>query len=401
MCGDLEATSYDYDLPAALVARVPAASRTAARMLHWDADRNVLAAETTVARLPGLLGSGDVLVVNDSRVLPARLRLRRPPGGGRVELLLTDPLADDGWGALAKPARKLNPGDVLDLETADGAMLPGAVVVMTAAVDGRVEVRGVAESLIDLAEAHGSMPLPPYILKARRDDGLEEGLPGDRERYQTVFADETGSVAAPTAGLHLDDELLARLDHAGVTVARTTLHVGIGTFRNPDPDDLRDGRLHAETFHMPAQTYRSVAGARRDGGRIVAVGTTSLRVLETVAALGLDRAGPDLRRWSESESDPRPLFAGEARREGDAWSVSGRTRLFLRPPAVLSAVDGLLTNFHLPGSSLLMLVASALGGEAWRSLYNEAVTRRLHFYSFGDATLILPVKRTSQSQEIT
>ncbi len=399
MSGDLVAGGYDYDLPSELVARAPAVKRSSSRLLHWDGQADGLAAEYTVAALDEILAAGDVLVVNDSRVLPARLWARRRPGGGRVELLLTDPVGDGVWGALARPARKLLAGDSLDLETHAGGLLDAALEVTAAAVAGRVEVRGRGTDMTVLAEAHGRMPLPPYILKARRDDGLDEGNPDDLERYQTVYADDTGSVAAPTAGLHLDEDLLMRLHRRGVTVARTTLHVGIGTFRNPDAADLSDGRLHAERFHLPAETYRTVAAARRGTGRVVAVGTTSLRVLETVARLDLETEGPDLRRWDETPAEPRPLFAGSASRVGDAWEVSGRTRLFLRPPDLLGSVDGLLTNFHLPGSSLLMLVACALGSDHWRTLYTEAAARRLRFYSYGDATLILPVKGSRQVME--
>jgi len=399
MSGVHDSGEFQYDLPGDLVARAPAEHRSSARLFHWDGDAGRMVDERVVADLDSILKPGDVLVVNDSRVLPARLWTRRPPGGGRTELLLTDPAGDGCWGALARPARKLGVGDALDLETADGGLLPGAVEVTAAAVDGRVEVRGIAADLADLADAHGTMPLPPYILRARRDDGLETLDPDDRERYQTVYARDTGSVAAPTAGLHLDDALLERLDNRGVTVVRTTLHVGIGTFRNPDADDLRDERLHAEVLHLGADAYRAVAAARRGGGRVIAVGTTSLRVLETVARLDLDADGPDLRVWGETPEDPRPLFSGEARRDGDAWVVRGRTRLFLRPPASLRAVDGLLTNFHLPGSSLLMLVACALRGSHWRGLYDEAVDRRMRFYSYGDATLILPVSGRAQPTE--
>ncbi len=379
--------AFHYHLPDGLIARDPAAHRPDAHLMHWDGRADRLVADGRVADLPDLLEPGDVLVVNDSRVLPARLRTRRPPGGGRVEILLTAPLADGSWRALARPAKKLAVGTVLDLETDDG-LLAGALEVLTDPVDGEVTVAAPDADVADLAEAHGVMPLPPYITSARRDEGRDDVHPDDRERYQTVYARDTGSVAAPTAGLHFDDGLLARLAARGVAVERVTLHVGIGTFRNPDARDLADARLHAESFRCPASVMKAVAAARDAGRRVIAVGTTSLRVLETVARLDLPAPAPGA-RLEFGAGEARPLFEGEAVATDEGWNVAGRTRLFLRPPDVVTAADGLLTNFHLPGSSLLMLVACAAPG--WRGLYDEAVARGRRFYSYGDAGLIMPL----------
>jgi len=378
------AAAYGYDLPPELIARDPAPRRTASRLLLADGT-GAVRGECAFADLPDHLRPGDLLVVNDSAVIPARLDCVRPATGGRVEVLLERSLGDGRWEVLARPARRLAAGETLALAAA-----PAAGVVLEARRGDGFIAAGRGASLDDLARLHGRMPLPPYILKARRDDGRPEDEPADRERYQTVFADRPGSVAAPTAGLHFDAGLLERLHARGVGLARVRLDVGAGTFRNPDARDLADGRLHAEACELPPETWRAIAAARDAGGRVIAVGTTSLRVLETAARLGVGGREPVRRDWPE-DAAARPLFAGEVSRPGGGWRVRGRTRLFLRPPERLRAVDGLITNFHLPGSSLLMLVACAVGGDGWRDLYREAVQRRLRFYSYGDASLILPV----------
>jgi S-adenosylmethionine:tRNA ribosyltransferase-isomerase len=258
------------------------------------------------------------------------------------------------------------------------------------------------EPLDSLAQRRGRMPLPPYI---RREAGHDPHEGADRERYQTVFAATAAgaarSVAAPTAGLHFTPEVLAALAAAGVGTARVRLHVGPGTFQPPTAAQLAARRLHAESFELPAATARAIATARASGGRVVAVGTTALRVLETAARLPLPDDAPDGATWTAAgaggptadetaAADPPGFFSGEARREDGHWAVRGRTRLFIAPPDRVTAIDGLLTNFHLPGSSLLMLVAALLGGEAWREVYGEAVARRLRFYSYGDCMLALP-----------
>jgi len=313
--------------------------------------------------------------VNESRVLPARLFARRADTGGRVELLLVRP-ADKGagWLAMARPARRLRPGVVLGVA--------GTELEVTARTpDGMVVVAG-AEDPAALAARAGAMPLPPYIRRAEDDARLA----ADRSRYQTVYAsDEAGSVAAPTAGLHFSPGTLDALATAGVEVARVTLHVGPGTFQPPTPDQVAARRLHREEFRLPAGTARAVAAARAAGGRVLAVGTTSLRVLETAARLDLPAGGPD----EVAFDDEAGFFTGTARRRWGAWEVAGRTRLFIAPPDRVSCVDGLLTNFHLPGSSLLMLVAAVAGDPAWRRVYDHAVRARMRFYSYGDCMLIL------------
>ncbi len=381
--------AYVFDLPERLIAQVPAAERTGSRLLRVTRGHGV-AGEARFRDLPRLLSPGDLLVLNDSRVLPARLRLRRDPEGGRVELLLVRPHGDGTWLAMARPARRLRPGSRLRAEAGGDLEVTGAHEA------GYVTVRAVDGDVPALAARVGETPLPPYI---RRDPDTPEHAElsaVDRRRYQTVYADEEGSVAAPTAGLHFDEPLLAELAGAGVETARVTLHVGPGTFRPPDADDIRARRLHEEVFTCPAATGAAVARARARGGRVIAVGTTALRVLETVARLDLPD-GPDTVQRFPDDDDHPPVFVGEARRGDEGWDVSGLTRLFVMPPDAVGAADGLITNFHLPGSSLLMLIAAFAGDGIWRGVYDHAVAEAFRFYSYGDAMVVLPPGRGDAS----
>lgn len=398
---------FQFELPPGLIAQEPAARRDASRLLLVGSGGRV-AGEAAFAALPGLLRAGDLLVLNESRVLPARLWCRRPDTGGRVEVLLVEPVAFVGegaqavaepgaWRAMARPARRLRPGVRLAVV---GASPPATLVVLARDEDGFVTVApggdgdgSAVEGLPELAGRCGQMPLPPYI---RREAGGDPHEAADRERYQTVFAANEAaavrSVAAPTAGLHFTPAVLAALGEAGVRTARVRLHVGPGTFQPPTAAQVAARRLHAEWFELPAATAAAIAATRAAGGRVVAVGTTALRVLESVARLPLPAGAKDGCVWSpEGGVDgPAGYFTGEARREAGHWAVQGRTRLFIAPPDRVTAADGLLTNFHLPGSSLLMLVAALLDGEAWREVYREAVARGLRFYSYGDCMLALP-----------
>ncbi len=380
------AASYHYELPPELVADRPAARRPASRLLVVDRDGGVRA-DAVFADLPHWLAPGDLLVVNDSRVLPARLLLHRP-GGGRAEILLVRPAAGGEWEALGRPRRRLRPGTLLAAD-------PGGAPVLRVTgegKDGALRVAGVTEAPEALAHRLGRPPLPPYIVSRRRELGRPDLEPADRERYQTVYARAEGSVAAPTAGLHFDRELLDALAARGVALARVTLHVGPGTFRPPTPEQVRRGLLHGETFHCPAATLAAVARTRVAGGRVVAVGTTALRVLESVA-----RGAPGLWPGGGGEAPPpggeiaTPWLQAVVTEEATGAGLRGETRLFLRPPQPVTAADALVTNFHLPGSSLLMLLAAFLGGEQrWRPAYAHAVARRYRFYSYGDAMLVLP-----------
>lgn len=390
-----DASGYTFELPAELIAQDPPAERGASRLLVAERHGRVLGIRP-FADLADLLRPDDLLVINDSRVLPARLRTRRVDTGGRVELLLVRPSDADpaAWEAMARPARRLKPGQELQL-LGDGPELPTLTVSGRLAGGEVVVAAPPGDDLVTLAEAHGEVPLPPYI---RRDPDHPEAQPRqarDRTRYQTVYARDdrhgVGSVAAPTAGLHFGHDLLAGLQRAGVAVARVTLHVGPGTFQPPSLEQISAGRLHPEAFEFPAATWDAVARCRAAAGRVVAVGTTSLRVLATVAGLGLPaRCSVGDVRDVAGDVDHPPVFQGRAEATSEGWCVRGTTRLFLQPPATVDAADALVTNFHLPGSSLLMLVAAFGGEQLWREAYREAVASRLRFYSYGDAMIMLP-----------
>jgi len=395
---DTRAADFLFDLPPELIAQSPSAQRSQSRLLAVGPDGSVRD-EHPFSALPDLLQRGDLVVLNDSRVLPARLETRRPDTGGRVEILLIEPgSGPNRWLAMARPARRLRTGVVLEIlgaPDAEAGLEPTGdfLTVVENHGTGEVTVEGSVDPAV-LASRRGVMPLPPYI---RRDYGSaadRERMRRDRTRYQTVFAtagfDDGASVAAPTAGLHFDAAVLESLAAHGVAVERLRLHVGPGTFRPPDENQIRSRRLHAERFFLSADLWRKLADTRAAGGRIIAVGTTSLRVLETVARLDLERNDAAQREFPNTGD---PVFSGSAWRRGEGWEVAGTTRLFLMPPEKVAAVDGLLTNFHLPGSSLLMLLAAFLQPGDWRPIYREAVTRRLGFYSYGDCMLSLKRER--------
>jgi S-adenosylmethionine:tRNA ribosyltransferase-isomerase len=341
-------SDYDYALPEGRIARYPAERRDESRLLvvpPGEAPFRHLRFRDVVE----LVRPGDVLVVNESRVRPARL-LGRKPTGAPAEVLLLRPVGGDDpyrWTALVRPGSKLKPGrtvlvaDDLEVRILDSAEGGGRIVRLVTDLD-------VEEAL----ERHGRMPLPPYI------DREAEEL--DRERYQTVYAREPGSVAAPTAGLHFTEELLATLASRGVRRAAVTLHVGVGTFRPVEADDPGKHEMHTERYRVPPEAAETVNRARAGGGRVWAVGTTAVRTLESVAdAEGRIRAG------------------------------SGSTDLFIRPPYRFRAVDCLITNFHLPRSTLLMLVAAFAGHGRTMAAYAEAVAGDYRFYSYGDAMALV------------
>jgi S-adenosylmethionine:tRNA ribosyltransferase-isomerase len=345
---------FDYVLPEECVAQEPCARRDAARLMVLDrrADRIV---ETTFDRIGDHLDPGDLLVLNDTRVFPARLRARKPTGG-RVDLLLVghEPGEPTGtvWRCLASTSRGLKTGTML--RVADGF----EVEFLGEAPEGRIRVRLAAHDG-DAAAAicrHGSVPLPPYI--RRGDPDPREAL--DRERYQTVYARVEGAVAAPTAGLHFTEDLLTGLRARGVPAATLTLHVGPGTFQPVRVADIEDHRLEPEAYHLPESTARSIAACRGRGGRVVAVGTTVVRVLE-------DR--------SVESGGVMP---------GEGWCGA-----YITPGHRFRAVDALVTNFHLPRTSLLILVCALAGRERLLSAYRTAVGHGYRFYSYGDAMLIL------------
>jgi S-adenosylmethionine:tRNA ribosyltransferase-isomerase len=333
-------SDFEYALPQELIAQTPIEPRDAARLLVLDRQSGVTA-HRHVHDLPDLLRPGDLLVANRSRVLPARIR-GRLRGGGSAELLLLQRLAPGRWQALVRPARRLRPGDVVAV--ADKLELK----VTEAHPEGlrQVEVQSAHDDPDAALLAHGSTPLPPYI----------HGWLGDPERYQTIFADVDGSAAAPTAGLHFTPRLLERLDARGVCFATLVLHVGLDTFRPITHDDPRTHAMHREWFALPPDLGERIERARAKGGRVVAVGTTSVRALESWAATG----------------------------HSQGW-----TDLFILPGFRFGVVDAMLTNFHLPRSTLLMLVSAFAGRERVLAAYADAIRRAYRFYSFGDAMLII------------
>lgn len=353
----MRTTDFDYFLPQELIAQHPVTPRTNSRLMHVQR-----ASQTFLSRhfsdLPNLLQSGDLLVLNNSQVLPSRLFGRKAPSGGEVEILLLHPDPAGGWSVLLRPGKRVRAGTRLLFGATAGPHLDATIAEKHA--DGRCRLEfAPGNDVLAFADAHGVMPLPPYI---RRDTPLAE----DRERYQTVYAREPGSAAAPTAGLHFSPELLQRLGDAGIRTAEVTLHVGIGTFAPVKTENPLDHVMHTERFQVPASTVEAVQRTREAGRRVVAVGTTSLRVLESVARAHDGR-----------------LVAG-----------SGTTNLFLHPPARFFLTDALLTNFHLPRSTLLMLVSAfaAPGATTGRDLvlraYQAAVAERFRFFSYGDAMWI-------------
>jgi S-adenosylmethionine:tRNA ribosyltransferase-isomerase len=352
----MDVRDFDFDLPAELIAQEPAADRSAARLLHLDRASGLLT-HTFVAALPDLLRAGDLLVVNNTRVFPARLLGHRVPTGGAVECLLVRRIgaAPDSrgelWEALMHPGQKLRPGARVVFE--GGATLHGEVLerhffgrrVIRLWTEGGTPVDAVVDAL-------GHVPLPPYI---KRDD-----VAADRERYQTMFAKARGSIAAPTAGLHFTPDLIDTLAARGVERAEITLHVGYGTFQPVRVDRVEDHRLEAERYEIDDDAAAAIERARRERRRIIAVGTTTVRTLESVA-----------------------------RANGAIRATSGCSDLFIYPGFTFQVVTGLLTNFHLPRSSLLMLVAAFAGRDRILDAYSAAIRERYRFYTYGDAMLIL------------
>jgi S-adenosylmethionine:tRNA ribosyltransferase-isomerase len=348
----MDVRQFDFQLPRELIAQEPPPERTAARLLTLDRQSGAIA-HTSIANLPDLLRGGDLVVVNNTRVFPARLLGRRLPSGGAVECLLVSHRGrGDLWEALMHPGQKLKPGARVVFEgdkTLHGEVLErlffGRRLIRLWTEDGS-DVDGAIDAI-------GHVPLPPYI---KRPDAA-----ADHDRYQTMFACNRGSVAAPTAGLHFTPALLEALRARGVERTEITLHVGYGTFQPVRVDRVEDHRLDAEPYEISEHTAQTIERARRDGRRIIAVGTTTTRTLEAVA------------------------------RAHDGAIVAGRgtTDLFIHPGFTFHVIDGLLTNFHLPQSSLLMLVAAFAGLEPVINAYHAAVDERYRFYSYGDAMLIL------------
>ena len=340
----MKKSDFYFDLPPELIAQTPLARRDASRLLCMDKHTGALE-HRHFYDLPELLQPGDCLVLNDSRVLPARLIGSRVPGGGACEVLLLTQREGDVWECLVRPGKKLRPGARV---TFGNGELTGEIIEEVA--DGNRLVRFTYDGIfLEVLDRLGEMPLPPYI---------KEKL-ADRERYQTVYSRQLGSAAAPTAGLHFTKELLAQIKERGVRICYVTLHVGLGTFRPVKEEEIQDHEMHSEFCIIPEETAQIVNETRRGGGRVVAVGTTSCRTLESFA-----------------EAD------------GTLRARSGWTNIFIYPGYTFRCIDALITNFHLPESTLIMLVSALAGRENILHAYQTAVAQRYRFFSFGDAMFI-------------
>jgi S-adenosylmethionine:tRNA ribosyltransferase-isomerase len=348
----MKLSDFDFDLPDRLIATRPAVPRTSARLLV--ADGSVLH-DKKVSDLPDWLRAGDRLVLNDTRVIPARLSGQRHrdsaqgPVQARIEVTLLEPRADGTWAALIKPLKKLKIGEEVvfsdDLRATLEAVEDG---------QGHLRFNCAGDDFDHALNAAGAMPLPPYIAAKRPADAQ------DMTDYQTVFARNKGAVAAPTASLHFDEALLAQLAAMGVEFTHVTLHVGAGTFLPVKVDDISDHKMHSEWGQVSAQAASEIAATKAAGGRIIPVGTTALRLIETAGRSG------EIQPW-----------------EGD-------TDIFITPGFTFNVADALMTNFHLPKSTLMMLVAALMGQEAIKTLYTHAIESNYRFFSYGDASLLLP-----------
>lgn len=342
---------YDYELPRQLIAQSPLLNRADARLLIVDRARNSLS-HKHVRDLPEILARSDCLVVNDTRVIPARLVGYRTRTGGHWEGLFLEADQQGSWRLICKTRGKLTAGETVTLINAKGED-DSLVRLLLKQPDGSWIVRPEPdEEAFAMLDRVGRVPLPPYI---RHGEMIES----DRKNYQTVYAREPGAVAAPTAGLHLTERLLDQLQDRGIEVLRLTLHVGLGTFRPIETDSLSDHQMHSEWGRLGLETAKQINQCRSRGGRVVAVGTTSVRVLETAAS------------------------------SGNLEPFTGWTDLFIRPPFEFRVVDALVTNFHLPLTTLLVLARTFGGDELIRRAYEEAVREEYRFYSYGDAMLIL------------
>ncbi len=340
----MKTSDFYYDLPQELIAQTPLERRDASRLLVMDRETGALE-HRHFYELPALLNPGDCLVLNDSRVLPARLLGHRVPSGGAVEVLLLKDQGDGVWECLTKPGRKTRPGT--ELSFGDGAL---RATVVADSQDGNKLVQFHYTGIfLEVLERLGKMPLPPYI--------KEELADGDR--YQTVYARQNGSAAAPTAGLHFTQALLQAIAEKGVGIAKITLHVGLGTFRPVKAEEITDHHMHAEFCMISAESAALLNQTRASGGRIICVGTTSCRTLESFVSA-----------------------------DGTFTEKSGWTDIFIYPGYQFKAMDALITNFHLPESTLVMLVSAFAGREHVLHAYEQAVQARYRFFSFGDAMMI-------------
>lgn len=341
----MNTADFDFDLPEELIAQTPLEKRDASRLLVVDKETGVFS-DQHFDQIIDQLQPGDALVMNNTRVLPARLYGIKPETGGHVELLLLKNTQGDDWEVLAKPAKRLRVG--AQISFGDGRLT--ATVVEELDHGGRIVRFGYEGIFLEVLESLGEMPLPPYI---------HEKL-ADRERYQTVYAKENGSAAAPTAGLHFTEELLEQIAAKGVKLVYLTLHVGLGTFRPVSVDSLDDHEMHSEFYSLSEEAAQTLRQVKANGGRVIAVGTTSIRTLETIGS----------------------------KFQGQIQADSGWTNIFIKPGYDWKVVDAFSTNFHLPKSTLVMLVSAFAGRSLTLEAYEHAIAERYRFFSFGDAMFI-------------
>lgn len=340
----MKTSDFYYDLPEELIAQDPLADRSASRLLHLDRETGEIQ-HTDFKHITRYLNPGDCLVINDTKVIPARLYGSKVGTDAGIEILLLKRKGDNVWETLVKPGKKAKPGTVISF--GDG-LLTGEVIDVVEEGNRliRFHYEGIFEEILDKL---GEMPLPPYITHK-----LE-----DKNRYQTVYAKNEGSAAAPTAGLHFTEELLEEIRQMGVNIAHVTLHVGLGTFRPVKVDDVEKHHMHSEFYVVEEDQAKLINDTKKNGGRIISVGTTSCRTLESAAD-----------------------------EDGNLQAKSGWTEIFIYPGYQFKIIDGLITNFHLPESTLLMLVSALAGKENIMKAYEEAVRERYRFFSFGDAMFI-------------
>lgn len=337
---------FDFDLPEELIAQTPLKDRTSSRLLVMNREEETIE-HHHFRHLIDYLSPGDCLVLNDTKVLPARLYGVKKATGAKIEVLLLHQRENDVWEVLVKPAKKIKPGD--EIVFGEGKL--SCVCTETQEHGGRIVKFSYEGIFLEVLNELGEMPLPPYI---------KEQLP-DQDRYQTVYAREEGSAAAPTAGLHFTTELLDQIKEKGIEIAFVTLHVGLGTFRPVSVDSVEEHDMHAEFYHLSKENADKINAVKQAGGRLIAVGTTSVRTLETIAT----------------------------DHNGKIVPASGWTAIFIYPPYQYKAIDGLITNFHLPKSTLVMLVSAFANRDFVMRAYQAAINERYRFFSFGDAMLIL------------
>jgi S-adenosylmethionine:tRNA ribosyltransferase-isomerase len=346
----MDVNEFDFDLPEQLIAQTPLQDRTASRLMVLDK----VTGQVQHRHFPDLLDelvAGDIVVLNDTRVLPARLMGVKEETGATIEVLLLKEIGDDEWETLVKPAKRVKLGTIVTF--GDGRLKAECTGILT---QGGRTFKFIYDGIFyEILDALGQMPLPPYITETL----------DDQARYQTVFAKERGSAAAPTAGLHFTDEILDSIQAKGVHIAFITLHVGLGTFRPVSADTIENHTMHSEYYHVTQETADAINQAKEQGGQVIAVGTTSSRTLETIASAN----------------------------NGKIVASSGWTSIFIYPGYTFSIVDGLLTNFHLPKSTLIMLISALSTREHILAAYQQAVEENYRFFSFGDAMFIKPSQR--------